>query len=106
MNTYLLYIYVNSDVTDTFAFEHWFCECIFRDFFLRLLKNYVYHYFIVPKINKRGVGIRAGELKIFKKLMSGWGRLFGTREYSNWQRKELYSISQICDYFQRRRSSF
>ena len=25
VNTYLLYIYVNSDVTDTFTFELWFC---------------------------------------------------------------------------------
>ena len=25
VNTYLLYIYVNSDVTDTFTIEHWFC---------------------------------------------------------------------------------
>ena len=25
VNTYLLHIYVNSDVTDTFIFEPWFC---------------------------------------------------------------------------------
>ena len=43
-------------------------ECTFWDFFLRLLRNYAYYYFIVPKINKRGgVGIRAG-LENFSKI--------------------------------------
>ena len=64
MFTYLLYIHVNSDVTDTFT----------------LFRNYVYYHFIFSNIDKRGVGIRAVGWKIFQKLITGWGRLFGTRE--------------------------
>ena len=37
---YLLHIYVNSDVTDTFIFE----------------RNYVYYHLIFPKINKKSAG--------------------------------------------------
>ena len=37
--------------------------------------KYVYYHFIFPKINKRG------GWKILQKLISGGGRLFGTREY-------------------------
>ena len=39
-----------------------------RDFFLRLFRNYVYYRFTFPKINKRGVGIRAGGLENFSKI--------------------------------------
>ena len=35
-------------------------ECTSCDSFLRLFRNYVYYHFIFPKINKGGVGIRAG----------------------------------------------
>ena len=34
------------------------------------------------KLIKGGVGIRAGGLENFSKLVSGGGRLFGTREYN------------------------
>ena len=51
-------------------------ECTSCDSFLRLFRNYVYCHFIFPKINKRG------GWKIFQKLISGGGRLFGTREHS------------------------
>ena len=43
-------------------------ECTFCDSFLRLFRNYVYYHFILPKIDKRGVGIRAGGLKNFSKI--------------------------------------
>ena len=57
-------------------------ECTTCDSFLRLFRNYVYYHFIFPKINKRGAGIKEGRgWKIFQKLISGEGRLFGTREY-------------------------
>ena len=57
-------------------------ECTSCDSFLRLFRNYVYYHFIFPKLNKRGARIRAGDWKIFQKLISrGGGRLFGTREY-------------------------
>ena len=50
---------------------------------MRLFRNYAYCNFIFPKINKRGVGIRAGgRLEIFSKINKwGGGRLFGTREH-------------------------
>ena len=35
---------------------------------MRLFRNYDYYKFIFPKINKRGVGIRAGELENFSKI--------------------------------------
>ena len=35
---------------------------------MRLYRNYVKYHFIFPKINKRGVGIRAGGLKSFSKI--------------------------------------
>ena len=38
---YLLYIYVNSAVTDTFTFDLCSVECTPLDFFLRLFRNYV-----------------------------------------------------------------
>ena len=56
-------------------------ECISCNSFLRLCRNYVYYHFIFPKINKRGVGIRAGGLENFSKINKRGGRLFGTREY-------------------------
>ena len=58
-------------------------ECTTCDSFLGLFRNYVYYHFIFPKINKRGVGIRAGGgLENFSKINKrGGGRLFGTREY-------------------------
>ena len=43
-------------------------ECPSCDSFLRLFRNYVYYHFIFPKINKRGVGIRAGGLENFSKI--------------------------------------
>ena len=43
-------------------------ECTSCDSFLRLFRNYVYYHFIFPKINKRGVGIRAGGLENFSKI--------------------------------------
>ena len=56
-------------------------ECTSCDSFLRLFRNYVSYHFIFPKINKRGVGIRAGGLEKFSKINKrGGGRLFGTRE--------------------------
>ena len=55
-------------------------ECTTCDSFLRLFRNYVYYHFIFPKINKRGVGIRAGELENFSKINKRGGRLFGTRD--------------------------
>ena len=72
---------MNSDVTDTFTLNSGSDECTSCDFFLRLFKNHVYYHFIFPKIHKRGVGIRVGGWKIFQKLISGGGRLFGTQEY-------------------------
>ena len=47
---------MNSDVIDIFT----------------LNSGYVYHYFICPKINKRGVGIRAEGWKVFQKSIR-WG---------------------------------
>ena len=43
-------------------------ECTSCESFLRLFRNYVYYHFIFPKINKRGVGIRAGGLENFSKI--------------------------------------
>ena len=65
-----------------FLSEHvsfiYLCE---QDFFLRLFRNHVNYHFIFPKINKKGVGIRAGRLENFSKINKrGGGRLFGTRE--------------------------
>ena len=42
-------------------------ECPSSDSFLRLFRNYVYSHFIFPKINNRGVGIRARGLENFSK---------------------------------------
>ena len=52
-------------------------ECTSCDSFLRLFRNYVYYHFIFPKINKRGVGIRAGGggWNIFQKLINGGGTI-------------------------------
>ena len=36
--------------------------------FLVFIQKYVYYHFIFPKINKRGVGIRAGGLENFSKI--------------------------------------
>ena len=48
-------------------------ECTSCDSFLRLFRNYVYYHFIFPKINKRGVGIRAGGLENFSKINNRGG---------------------------------
>ena len=49
---------------------------------MRLFRNYVHYHFTFPKINKRGDWNKSGGgWKIFQKLASGGGRLFGTREY-------------------------
>ena len=70
-------------------------ECTSGDFFLPLFRNYVYYHFIFPKINKRGAGIRAGGRgwKIFQKLISGGGLLFGTREYPDTKEEAASNIS-------------
>ena len=39
VNTYLLHIYVNSDVTDTFIFEPWFCWVHFLRHFLVFIQK-------------------------------------------------------------------
>ena len=52
-------------------------ECNSCDFFLCLCRNCVYYHFIFPKINKRGVGIKAGGWKIFQKLTSRGGGVGG-----------------------------
>ena len=52
--------------------------------FLHLFRNYVYYHFILPKINKRGAGIRVGEgCKIFQKLISGGGDDYSVFESRN-----------------------
>ena len=46
----------------------------FLRLFLHLFRNYAYYYFIFPKINERGAGIRAeGGWKIVQKLIRGGG---------------------------------
>ena len=50
-------------------------ECTSCDSFLRLFRNYVYYHFIFPKINKRGVGIRAGGLENFSKINKRGGTI-------------------------------
>ena len=69
MNTYLLYIYVNSDVTDTFTFKHWFLvllnalfetfSCVYSEIMLTIISFF-------QKLIKGGVGIRVGVGKFSK----------------------------------------
>ena len=74
-------------------------ECTSCDSFLRLFRNYVYYHFIFPKINKRGVGIRAGGgggLENFSKInKQGGGRLFGTQEYSDISHEHMIKAASI-----------
>ena len=62
------------------------------DSFLRLFRNYVYYHFIFPKIDKRGVGIRAGGgWKNFQKLISGGGTVI---RYSRVERRLLAPMKE------------
>ena len=73
-------------------------KCTFWDFFLRLFRNYVYHHFIFPKINKRGVVIREGELENFRKINKlEAGRLFGTLEYIFITREQIFQNFVLSD---------
>ena len=54
----------------------------FLRLFLAFIQKLCLISFHFSKIDKGGVGIRAGRgRKIFQKLIRGGGRLFGTREY-------------------------
>ena len=50
-----LYIYVNSDVTDTFTFEFWVCRMHFLRLFLAFIQKSCLLSFHFPKINKGGL---------------------------------------------------
>ena len=57
-------------------------ECSSCDSFLRLFRIYVYYHFIFPKINKRGVEIRAGDLENFSKINKRGGGDYSVLESS------------------------
>ena len=60
---------MNSDVTDTFTFELWFCYMHFLILFLAFIQKIrliSFHFF--QKLIKGGVGIRAGGLENFSKI--------------------------------------
>ena len=72
---------MNSDVIDTRTDELWFCSMHFLRLFLAFIQKLCFYHFIFPKINKRGAEIKVGRgREIFQKLISGGGRLFGTRK--------------------------
>ena len=61
--------------------------------FLRLFPAFVQKVFTTISFFQKfikGVRIRVGGWKIFEKLISGGGRLFGTREYDARGGKESY----------------
>ena len=50
-----------------------------------------------PKINKRGVEVKAaGGGKFSKKIISGGGRSFGTREYIIFRKYEFFTLKSNC----------
>ena len=73
---------MNSDVSDTYTFEFWFCCMHFLKLFLAFIQK-LYILTIISffqKLIKGGWNKSGGVGKIFQKLISGGGgRLFGTR---------------------------
>ena len=57
---------------------------------MRLSRNYAYYNFIFPKIDKRGVGIRAGGLENFSKINKRGGDDYSVLESS--LSKLLYNL--------------
>ena len=67
-------------------------ECTSCHSFLRLFRNYVYYHFIFPRVDRRGVGIRAGGLENFQKLISGGGAII---RYSRVAKEHLMSYNYL-----------
>ena len=64
----------------------------FLRLFLAFIQNYVYYHFIFPKIDERGVGIRAGRLETFSKINKRGGDDYSVLQSRCFESFSLHSL--------------